>query len=392
MWRKILLVLALFVIVLAGMGIYSIHRLDSRMAQEHGEKLQKLVPRVITGAGQFEKTPFYTGTSLGEISEILVGWPADREGATFTVVGMEGAHFLDESGALKKQILFPTRCPMEVTRLDASGDYGFLTRDQGWALGVTLLDKRGQELWTYGGRLTGIDDSASGDLLGDGRLEVVVGRNGHGGVALLDRDGKNIWQKAEANVWHVETLDIKGDGHREILHSNARGQLLVRNASGDVVADYLPDHYVSQFALTRWGAESQASHILIPSQERRDGCCKPALIVLRANGKAVADLQAPLGDLMNRARGTPVRYAKETEYYAALENAGISLERSMLFLYDKNGQIVYQEIIGDSCSAISTLPGKLGDRLVVACAGKIWEYSPAVKSIGSQRETNGGNN
>jgi hypothetical protein len=280
---------------------------------------------------------------------------------------------------------------MEVARLDASGDYGFLTRDQSWAVDAKLLDKQGRELWTYSGALNGIDDSASGDVVGDGKSQVVVGLNGHGGLVLLDREGKVIWQKTESNVWHVETLDVQGDGSREILHSNGRGQLLVRNASGEVIARYLPDHYVSKFSLTRWGTESQRRHILIPSQERGDGCCKPVLLVLDAKGQTAADFQAPLGDLMNRAKGTPVHFAKSADYYAALQNADV-LERSILFLYDQDGQIAYQEIIGDSCPAIAALPGKLGDRLLVGCSGRIWEYSPAVNSIKSQRGTEAGIN
>lgn len=392
MWLKVLIAVALFLVALAGVGIYSAYRLESRLAREDQEKLRKLEPRVIAGAGRFAKTTFYTGADLGKVTQILAGWPADREGAALTVVGTQGVRFLDGSGALKKQVHFPdnVRCPMEVARLDANGDYGFLTRDQSWAVGVTLLDKRGQKLWSYDG-LPGIDDSASGDVLGEGKSQVVIGFNGRGGLFLMNSDGKKIWQKTEANVWHVETLDIKGDGRREILHSNAQGQLLVRDAGGDVIARYLPDHYASHFALTRWGPESQATHILIPSKERGDDCCKPVLLVLDAQGKAVADFQAPLGDLMNRAAGTPVRYENGAQYYAALQNADV-LERSIILLYDKDGQIAYQEIIRDSCRAIAVLPGELGDQLLVGCSDKIWQYSPAVDNAKSRTSNKGAKN
>ena len=94
-------------------------------------------------------------------------------------------------------------------------------------------------------------------------------------------------RKKESNVWHVETLDTNGDA-REILHSNARGQLLVRGGSGDVIARYLPNFYVSHFVLTRWGEESRASHILVPVSEEREGCCKPAFLLLDASGKRYA--------------------------------------------------------------------------------------------------------
>jgi hypothetical protein len=56
-------------------------------------------------------------------------------------------------------------------------------------------------------------------------------------------------EKEEPNAWHVETLDTNGDGREEILNSNAKGQLFVRNANGDVIAQYLPGAYVSGLLL-----------------------------------------------------------------------------------------------------------------------------------------------
>lgn len=387
MLRKILIGVALLIIVLVGVGIYLIHRLNSEMAQNSREALQKLQPRVIAGAGQFDKSSFYAGSNLGEITQILVGWPADREGAALTVVGNKGADFLDVRAGLKMQIQFSryVPCLVEAVRLDASGDYGFLTRDQSWAVDVVLFDKTGQERWSYpGGVLTGIDDSVMGDLGGDGNSKVVIGFNGNGGLVVLDGDGKKLWKKGEGNVWHVETLDIRGDGRREILHSNAQGQLLVREASGEVIAHYLPNHYVSYFALTRWGAESQPSHILVPTKETGDQCCKPVFLVLDAEGRIVTHLDASLGDLMHEVEGTPVRYSRNVEYYAVLQSKE-SLKRSVLSLYDHEGQIAYQEVLGDYCLGITALPGEVRDRLLIGCSGKVWEYSAARVEANSAR-------
>jgi hypothetical protein len=377
MLRKILIALALLMLALTVGGVYLFHRIDSKLTRDNREKLEKLEPRVITGAGQFKKSTFYKGEDLGEVREILVGWPANREGAALTVVGNRGAHFLDNSGLLKKRVRFSKDifCAVEVTELDASGGYGFLTRDESWATAVILFDKQGQERWSYaGGLLKGVDDSVGGRLDAKGNLQVVIGFNGEDGIALVDNEGRKIWQKTDANVWHVETLDINGDGQKEILHSNARGQLLVRNARGEIVAHYLTDHYVSHFGLTRWGAESQARHILIPSQEPGDGCCKPVILVLDAEGKTVIHFDAPLGDLMHRTQGTPVRFPKDVSYYAVLQANG-PLKRSMLFLYDAAGKISYQEILGDACFGIASMPEKAGDRLLVGCSGNILEYS-----------------
>jgi hypothetical protein len=305
-----------------------------------------------------------------------VGWPADREGADIAVVGSQGTDFVDSAGQIKKQVRFSMRQPSPVTvaRIDATGEYGYLTRDQSWAVPSTLFDKEGQVMWRSKDS-PGVDDSVPGDVAGDGKLSVVIGFNGGGGLVLLDGRGRELWKKDESNVWHVETLDTNGDGRDEILHSDAKGQLLVRNGNGDVIARYLPDFYVSHFTLTRWGEDARPSHILVPISESREGCCKPAFILLDAHGNKVSELESPLGDLFTRMSATPIRFGKGADYFAVLEN---QLERSMLLLYGEDGQIAYQEILGEPCLGMAALPKKDGERLLVGCTAKVWEYSPVL--------------
>jgi len=336
-----------------------------------------LQPRLVKGEGHFERRPFYSGGGLGNISQILVGWPANREGAGIAVVGSQGADFVDSTGQIKKQVRFSIeqRCPVTVARMDATGEYGYLTRDESWAVPATLFDKEGRVMWRSNRSWPGVDDSAPGDVRGDGKLSVVIGFNGGGGVALLDGQGKTLWKKEETNVWHVEMLDTNGEGREEIVHSNGKGQLLVRNGNGDVATQYLPGFYVSHFALARWGEEARPSHILVPISESREGCCKPAFILLDANGKKVTELESPIGDLFNRMSATPIRFGKGAEYFAVLENR---LERSMLLLYREDGEIVYQEILGEPCLGMAALPKKDGERLLVGCTAKVWEYSPVL--------------
>ena len=47
----------------------------------------------------------------------------------------------------------------------------------------------------------------------------------------------------------------------------------------------------------------------------------------------------------------------------------------MLLLYDKAGQIAYQEILGESCHGMATLTIPDAETLLVGCNAKIWEYS-----------------
>jgi hypothetical protein len=379
MLRKILIGLAIFVLLLAGAGAFLYyHKIKPglREIRARSEAQRKMLqPRLIKGEGKFERRSFYSDEGLGGVSQIRVGWPADREGADIALVGPQGVDFIDSAGQIKKQVRFSIQqhCPVSVARLGTAGEYGFLTRDESWAVPATLFDREGHVIWRSGGKLPGVDDSAPGDMSGDGTLSVAIGFNGDGGITLLDGQGKTLWNKGETNVWHIEMLDRNGDGREEILHSNAKGQLLVRNAKGDVVNQYLPGSYVSLFALTRWGEEARPSHILVSTSEFREGCCKPTFVVLDAHGKKVTELDSPLGDLLSRMSATPVRFGKGTEYFAVLKSELWS-GRSMMFLYGQDGQIVYQEILAESCPSIAALPEKDSERLLVGCAGKVWEY------------------
>jgi len=382
MLRTILIGFAILLLLLVGAGAFLYHKIEPsiRQAEARDEAKQKMLqPRLIKGEGNFERRAFYTSEGLGNVSQIRMGWPADREGADIAVVGSQGADFVDSTGQIKKKVRFSIEqlCPVAVARIDPSGEYGYLTRDESWAVPATLFDKEGHVSWRSNGSWPGVDDSAPGDVYGDGKLSVVIGFNGGGGLTLFDGQGKRLWKKEEANVWHVETLDTNGDGREEILNSNSRGQLLVRNANGDVIAQYLPGFYVSHFALTRWGEEVRPTHILVPTMVAQEGCCKPVLVVLDVNGKTVAELESPLGDLLDRSAAIPIRFGKGAEYFAVLQN-NFAKERSMLLLYDKAGQIAYQEILGESCHGMAALPKKDGERLLVGCAAKIWEYSPVL--------------
>jgi hypothetical protein len=305
-----------------------------------------------------------------------VGWPADREQAEIAVVGNQGVDFVESAGQIKKQVRFSIEqlAPVQVASVDRSGDYGYITRGESWSVPVTLFDRDGHVSWRSGGTWPGVDDSVPGDFTGEGELSVATGFNGSGGITLFNGQGKQLWNKAEGNVWHIEALDTNGDGRDEIVHSNYRGQLLVRNARGQIIAQYLPGFYVSEFALTRWGEEGKADHILVPVTETRGDCCKPSIVILDAQGKKVADLDNRLGDLFDRFSGSPIRFEEGAEYFAVLEN-DYPKDRSMLLLYGQDGHIVYQEILGESCAGMAAYMKENGEKLLVGCAAKIWEYS-----------------
>lgn len=384
MLRKVLIGLVIVFVLVIGAGAYLYHIISPSIQAAHARaEAQKkmLVPRVITGGEKFGRLSFYAGNGLGTICQILVGWPADHEGADIAMVGNQGTDFVDAAGRVKKQVRMSieSRVPIEVARINQAGDYGYLTREESWAVPVTLFDKVGHVLWRSGDQWPGVDDSVSGDFTGTGELSVVVGLNGHGGLVLLNARGKQVWKKDDGNVWHVEGLDTNGDGHDEIVHSNARGQLLLRNGNGDILAHYLPDSYVSNFVLTRWGGETKATHLLVPVSEVQEGCCKSKIVILDSHGERVTERDNPLGGLFTRFSATPVQFNEGAEYFAVLEDNSPD-KRSMLTLYAQEGQIAYQEILGESCLGMAAYSTKNTAGLLIGCADRVWEYSPVLRN------------
>jgi len=138
-----------------------------------------------------------------------------------------------------------------------------------------------------------VDDMAAEDVDGDGELEFAVGFNGGGGVHLVEADGREAWHRPDGNVWHVEMVDADGDGRPEIVHSNAGGEMKIRNAQGDVMRQDRPPAYFSAFSLCRW--PNGKRHVLFSEED--------TIWLLGLDGAAVAEVDAPECGRLGHARG-----------------------------------------------------------------------------------------
>jgi len=333
--------------------------------------------QVLVGGDAYQKHLFFSGSQLGDTSQILAGWPADRENAALVIVGNQGAQFLSDDGTLKKYVRFSQAhfCPIQAVPLNKEGNFGFLTRDPTWACAVVLYDRDGNQLWSYSSSM-GVDDAAGGFMSNASTSVFVVGLNGWGGIRLLDQKGKEVWKQAGGNIWHVEILDAAGDGNGKILNSDARGELVSRNDKGEVTLRYETGGYVSNFALVRWGEERHPTHVLFYASPTFPAGGTPRFRVIDSNGQRVAQLEAPLGDLLHRLEGTSVSFKKETATFAALQGDEV-IKRSLLYLFDVRGKMVYQEVITEGCRGIAALPRESEETLLVGCNNKVWEYRPA---------------
>jgi hypothetical protein len=374
-WREYRLLIGcsavLWIVVLAGawVGYRHVRPLLTEGLLERPAELADV--GIVHGAGALRKGRLFQDSAIGSITEISIWRESAGRDVGVMVVGTRGAVLTDALGRIAERVAFEEpgsgRCldRMEAIPGRDGRPGGFLNRGS-WACPAARLDRQGRALWWYG-RSPGVDDTAVGDLDGDGRLDFVVGFNGGGGVHRVDDGGRTVWNQPDANVWRVNLLDTDGDGRPEILHSNAAGLLTIRDETGQVVRRVKTPTYLSHFSLVPWPRREQPALLQLD-----DG----KIWVLDAGGAAVATLPAPRAKAALDARGTAVRVrVDEPELLAVVGTYG-PWHRSVLYLYAPSRALLYEEVLSDVCGGIAPLPTLAGtaEAIVVGCDGVVWRY------------------
>jgi hypothetical protein len=367
MLRPILIAVGVLIAILAlavGWFVYRFAREILALGRGSGMPDEIKIARVVLGADRVSKQAFYSAPDLGLITD-MEPWQ-NRE---LVIVGQRGAAFLKKDAEVDRNVHFQ-ECHSYVVAVDLEPG-AFLCRGA-WTKPVSLFDSEGKTLWSYDGGGDGIDDAAAGRLGASGTKGVIVGLNGGGGVHWLSPAGERLWKQDDGNVWHVEIVAADDKSENVILHSNAGGELTIRDANGNVLARYTPEIYLAHFALTAWG-DSPHVNKLVAAQEDH-------IYVLTMDGKTVARLPAPGNVGIADPSGTTVHFFGKTPYYAGLLRHR-SWSRSLLYIYDEQNRLVYQEVLNQDCASLHAAPRKNGSEdLLVGCDGDVWKYSPRTGS------------
>jgi hypothetical protein len=350
--------LLMALLIFSGIGAYRVTRAFSAAEQFKRVPSNLKGAKILVGAGRFSKEVLFAQSDLGVITDF-----APNPNQELVVVGQNGAAFLTAGNSTNRSVTFH-RCSSAVVyaRL-ASGS--FLCRGA-WITNVELFDAAGKTLWSYEGG-GGIDDAAAGTLGPNATESIVVGFNGNGGVRLLNAAGKELWKQDEGNVWHVEIAPATDKSGNVILHSNAKGQLTVRDAVGHVVGQYEPEIYLASFSMTAWGDDPIRSKVIAFDND--------SIYVFTTDGKTIVRLPAPGSAAMANPKGTSVHFSANAPFFAGLLSYPL-LNRSLLYIYDNQNQLVYHEILDHNCGSLQAMPKKNGaEYLLLGCDGKVLKYS-----------------
>jgi hypothetical protein len=278
-----------------------------------------------------------------------------------------GAILLNKS--LEQKIFIPFNESSEETGIVKDGDKcKFLSRKGSFEKNdAAFIDHDGKYLWKYSKKKRYTDYTAVGDLNGDGKLEFAIGFNGGDGIHLLDEAGNKVWGKPDGNVWHVEMVDTDNDGHLKIVHSNAAGSITIRDKNGDIISKNTPTQHLTHFSIVNWPDIKSNKRIMLAEDK--------TIWLLDFNGKTIAKYDAPNCHNLGDARGTLVRLLKNQAEYFAVTVEYKLWNRTILYVYDSESELVYQENLPDRCSSIAAMHNDSNtESLLVGCTNYVLKF------------------
>ncbi|MEK7667043.1 MAG: VCBS repeat-containing protein [Gemmatimonadota bacterium] len=326
-------------------------------------------PQVRLGAGRLVRDSLFADAGTGDVRSLTV-FPegARSDSVRLFVGGLLGAALLGPAGRPARLVRFgvPVFTP-EPVDLRGDGSLQVFDRGGGWQP-VKLLDAAGHLVWAYpASRDDGAPNAmAAGDLDGDGHMEFVVGMNAGGGLRALNERGEQIWRQPAANVFSVEIADVDYDDRPEILHSHASGEVIIRRANGELLRSLPVD--LKSFSLVHRSLGDDALRLV---GVRSDG----GLVVADLGGRVVQQFRLPDEGFPFVAAGA-VRLGPQAEpYLAVVRTADVSQQRSALYLFRANGELVYHEILSSSTVALAVHSARgEEDQLLIGCGSTVWRY------------------
>jgi tetratricopeptide (TPR) repeat protein len=314
---------------------------------------------VVFGLGVVSDWTLLEDEALGSVGRVELG------AGKLRIVGTAGVRSSPPGPGERARIGFePTgdwTAPWDLQPVPAIGasPVRYANRGGNWHP-LTTYDAEGRILWRSA---SGANRLALGDLEGDGRLDLVAGFNGRGGLLRMDGAGEAVWRKPEHNVWSVELADVDGDGSLEILHSRASGELVIRSGSGEVLATRRFSERLGDFALET-SREPRAAPALVFSGRR--GIHRVELATSREtlfetiHPVFAAELQ---GAALRIARSGPPVQA----FLADFRGTG----RSLVALYTADRELLHETVLPFSCASLAVDGSDPeGDVLALGCKGR----------------------
>ena len=421
-------VLGCFVLVLALLGALAYKTFLAPFFETREPPPELREARVLVGADFLAKSEFYEASKssslielvdedklnmrLDSIMDVSVGQLDGQPGPEVGLAGMFGLTILDLRGHLKERInyKFVKRevkvGPLQTTQtndsfremrvVDVEGDgvceiFGYDGLD-----GMALFNHQGQVVFNHGAfqrEQSSINNAAAGDIDGDGKLEFVASWGYEpSGLELFDRSGRSQWrQEEELMLGQLAMVDVNGDGKAEIVEADGH-KLKIRDAQGKVSSSAEMPVYLSYLSLCPRPDGRGAPQNLAVTEGK--------LLLIDLDGKNFSVFEAPLSKInlekprelkipgsndpfvfhteeVYKARGAWVKLRKDQpKYLAVIARFGV-IDRSLFYVYDEQGKLVYHEILPENCHTIVAFSSESegSEDILVGGEESVWRYA-----------------
>ena len=355
-------------------------------------------PRVIKAWEGFSSREFYQeAREMRGINDIAAGELDGKPGLDVVIAGGEMAITLDRQGQLKRKTPYQFApsddgdtknvyfYKVNIIDLEKDGKCEY------WANGhsqpLSLLNNEGRWLAKYPQPESGFsaDSLAAGDIDGDGVTELLASHNGK--LALYDQKGRIIWRKTVPDSYtsNVDIFDIDGDSTAEILVGTFRNSLVLGKGGETLKTINKPS--------------SSLGWLLEPGQRPLNifmGDNQVGLFTL--DGALTAKYPAPLSEIPNPSllnsddlmksleevkpfsvQAVRVRLiAGQPKQLAVLAFISVTSGSQMLYIYNNQGELMYQELFATTNPMLRVLPAEspeAADSLLLHIDGTVRQLS-----------------
>lgn len=340
---------------------------------------------VRVGEGFLQKTLLYKSRKFDKINSLLYGDLASNPGYELALGGDGGVEILDANmKVISTNTEWDDSFVFELVDIDDDGEFEYMGyRGFGWV----IYGHDGRELWTTRRIEHYIEAMTFGQLDGDDELEFVLvdlndwGRNiTH--MWVLDHEGE---VKASTTITanmaddaRVAISDINSDGVNEIIMFNGSGRIFVFDPELESLENLAPQFERPSFSaspIIPFPTKDGDPHYLFYSKE--------SYIVASLKGTTIASFQVPL---LANVRVTHVRLQANKEPYFVIfglviipveEIHGLEDLKMEFYVFNSNGQLVYDEVNDEIAGAMTTMPSdRPGEEaLLIGGNGRIYSYT-----------------
>lgn len=364
--------------------------------------------KIYRGGGFFEKRELLTfdrssvvendpkasdDYSIGRIIDITF----ESAKQSFIISGSSSAVVLDTNGNVREEITFdlsgiggsdhqkPYFSEIKAVDLDDDGNYEFAGYG-GYPYTAIVLDSKGAMRRSYPGAGIDINKVEAHDIDDDRKKEILVADKEELKIFDLNGNKKGVEKISSGFGNDIYFVDADGDGQTEIVNDRISSRYVIEFNGGDRAKIEKPVEIRGILE------ETGENPLILFMAENKLG-------LFGFDGSLVGKYDAPLSDIddtrffreenelgyyqkyvdVYKARAIKVKLkANEPKYLAVLATMATKSGDyfvNMLYVYDPNGQLVYQESLRDGNEQIRSCPNEDGtENLVILEEKTIWVY------------------